>query len=255
MALENVTVADKAHVMYVGTEDHSAEAYMPFPLRLEVIHRTKRDDPATESVVQWYFVDAPGADAVKDYHDYVVKFERPVPGFVGFRVYWFGRAFSSVWLDQVKLLEEPLPSEAQQLNGVKLDGQLHVSHQQPLTLVCSGPYDWAYHLPDAIGGQCGMAPGTMSAAGLSSMPALPDTTAGFSKYDAVLLSEVELGSYTAKQRLLLSEFVKSGGGLVLLGGMLGYGKSQVHVSPLLMDMLPVVTKGRWDLRKAPAGGL
>lgn len=135
MELANVTVADQAHVMYVGTEGRSAEAYMPFPLRLEVIHRLKRDDPATESVAQWYFVDAPSADAVKDYHDYVVKFERPVPGFVGFRVYWYGRAFASVWLDQIKLLEEPLPSEAEQLKDVAPDGPMRINHQRPLTLV------------------------------------------------------------------------------------------------------------------------
>ena len=122
-------------------------------------------------------------------------------------------------------------------------------------LVCSGPFDWAYHLPQVIGGECELAPGTESAAGLSAMPALPDSAVGLSKYDVVVMSEVALGSYSPKQRLMLSEFVKSGGGMVTLGGMLGYGKSQVHVSPLLMEMLPVTTKGRWDLRKAPAGGL
>ncbi len=64
-----------------------------------------------------------------------------------------------------------------------------------------------------------------------------------------------LGDFSVKQRLLLAEFVKNGGGLVLLGGFSGYGKSRVHVSPLLMDLLPVTTRGLWDLRKAPGDGL
>lgn len=243
MKMADIAIAEKAHVLYAGTEGRGGEFYMPSPLRLEAIHRTRLDDPSTESVVQWYFVDAPSLDAVKDYHDYTIKFERPVSGFIGFRIYWFGRVFCSAWVDQVKVLEEPLPSEAEQLKSVKLDGKVTVNHQTPATLVCTGPFNWTYHIPDCIGGKCAMT------------GKLPDTVAELSKYDVVLISEVMLGNTTPTQRLLLSEFVKAGGGLVLLGGFSGYGKSRVHVSPLLMDLLPVNTRGMWDLHKAPNGGL
>ena len=83
---------DVAKVLYPGTESLAATFHMASPLRLEAIHRTKADDPATETLVQWYLVDAPSQAAVMDYHDYVIRFERPLPGFVGFKVYWFGRA-------------------------------------------------------------------------------------------------------------------------------------------------------------------
>ena len=93
---------DVAKVLYPGTESLAATFHMASPLRLEAVHRTKADDPATETVIQWYLVDAPSQSAVKDYHDYVIRFERPLPGFVGFKVYWFGRAYCSVWIDQVR---------------------------------------------------------------------------------------------------------------------------------------------------------
>ena len=256
MNMKDVHVKEKATVAYAGTENISAAAvmHMPSPLRLEVLYRAKRDDPSTEAVLQWYVIDAASVDAVLAYHDYVLKFTRPISGVVGYRIYLFGRAYCSVWVDQVSLRETTLPTEAEQLKAVKTDGPLLINHRQPTTLVWAGPYNWVYRIPDVIGGKCVMLHGTKDMAGIGSMPTLPDSAAELSKYDVIVASEVELGSLTPKQRLLLSQFVHSGGGLVLLGGFLGYGKSQVHVSPLLQEMLPVTTRGLWDLRKAPSGG-
>jgi hypothetical protein len=230
-----------AKVLYPGTENLAATFHMASPLRLEAVYRAKADDPTGESLIQWYLVDAPSQAAVKDYHDYIIRFERPPAGFVGFRVYWFGRAYCSVWIDQVRLLEEPLMSEAEQLKGVKVEG-LAVDHAASATLVWAGVYNWTYRIPDAIGGRC-----------VWGSP--PEIASALPKVDAMLFSEVVLGGMPPPERLLVSEFVKAGGGLVLLGGVCGYGKSQVHASPLLADLLPVTTKGLWDLRKAPAGGL
>ena len=231
---------DVAKVLYPGTESLAATFHMASPLRLEAVHRTWVDDASTETVLQWYLVDAPSQAAVKDYHDYVIRFERPLPGFVGFRVYWFGRAYCSVWVDRIRLLEEPLPSEAEALKDTKVEG-IKIDHAAPATLVWAGPYNWTYRIPEVIGGKC-------------ELGAPPDNAIAFSKFDALLFSEVVLGSLEPKKRRLVSEFVKSGGGLVLLGGVHGYGKSHVHVSPLLADLLPVTTTGLWDLRQGPPGG-
>ncbi len=154
MRMGEVAVTKEAHAIYVGTEGQAAAFFMPNAVRLEAIYRAKRDDPATESVLQWYFINAPDLDSVKDYHDYVIRFERPLPGFVGFRAYWYGRAFCSVWVDQVRLQEEPLPAEADELKTTTLDGQVTVRHDHPCTLVYSGPYNWTYHIPDCLGGKC-----------------------------------------------------------------------------------------------------
>ena len=230
-----------AKVIYPGTENLATTFHMASPLRLESVHRTKIDDPSTESVVQWYLVDAPSQAAVQDYHDYVIRFERPLPGFVGFRVYWFGRAYCSAWIDRVRLLEEPLPSEAEQLKSAPIPS-LEIDHKAPTTLVWAGVYNWTYHIPEVIGGNCILA-------------SPPDSAAALPKVDAMLFSEVMLGDLSPKKRLLVSEFVRQGGGLVLLGGVCGYGKSHVHQSPLLKDLLPVETTGLWDLRKASPGGM
>ena len=125
---------DVAKVLYPGTESLAATFHMASPLRLEAVHRAKADDPATETVVQWYLVDAPSQAAVKDYHDYVIRFERPLPGFVGFKIYWFGRAYCSVWVDQVRLLEEPLLSEVEALKDRTVEG-IKIDHAVPATLV------------------------------------------------------------------------------------------------------------------------
>ena len=240
MDLSVVPDTDVAKVLYPGTESLAATFHMASPLRLEAVHRTKVDDPATETVIQWYLVDAPSQSAVKDYHDYVIRFERPLPGFVGFKVYWFGRAYCSVWIDQVRLREEPLLSEAEALKDIKVEG-IKIDHAVPATLVWAGPYNWTYRIPEVVGGKC-------------ELGAPPDNANAISKYDAMLFSEVVMGDLEPKKRQLVAEFVKAGGRLVLLGGVHGYGKSHVHVSPLLADLLPVATTGLWDLRQAPPGG-
>jgi len=44
---------DVAKVLYPGTESLAATFHMASPLRLEAVHRTKADDPATETVVTY----------------------------------------------------------------------------------------------------------------------------------------------------------------------------------------------------------
>ena len=119
---------------------------------------------------------------------------------------------------------------------------MKIDHAAPATLVWAGPYNWTYHIPEIVGGKCELG-----------MP--PDSAGAISRFDAMLFSEVVMGDLEPKKRQLVTEFVKSGGGLVLLGGVHGYGKSHVHVSPLLSDLLPVTTTGLWDLRRSAAGRL
>ena len=137
--------ADVAKVLYPGTESLAATFHMASPLRLEAVHRTRVDEPSTETVLQWYLVDAPSQASVRNYHDYLIRFERPLPDFVGFKIYWFGRAYCSVWVDQIRLLEEPLPSEAAALKDTQAES-IKVDHTTPATLVWAGPYNWTYRI-------------------------------------------------------------------------------------------------------------
>ena len=233
--MKSVKLTYEDKVLYPGTEFQGASFMLAPPLRLEVVHRSNPDDPATESTLQWYYVKLNPED-YKDYRDYVIKFDQPVPGVVGYKVYWFGRAFCSAWLDGVKLRETPLPSEAEQLKGVTIP-PITVAQSRPGTLVWNGVFDWTYRIPEVIGGRCDRG------------KPLPER---FSSFDAVIA--IALNGLAPRERLALSEFVKAGGGLVTMGGPQAYGKSHIHTSPLLQGLLPVVTKGLWDLKKAPGGG-
>lgn len=228
--------------LYIGTEDKAASSIMGWPLRLEAVHRRDINDAGTESVVQWHFAKIPSPAAVKDYHDYVISFQHVPTGHVAFRVYWYGRAFCSVWIDKISLREQNLPSEAQQLAANAQPATAAISHQRPLTRVWPGMYHWTYRIPDLIGGACETG---RPVDGVKQTP----------QYDVMFIGDNVLTSLSLTERKALAEFVKGGGGLVLLGGVYSYGKSSVHTSPILMDLLPVETMGLWDLRQAPKGGL
>ncbi|MHB9133739.1 MAG: hypothetical protein ACYDBB_21965 [Armatimonadota bacterium] len=241
MDVHVVSPSDTAMPIYVGTEDKSASTRFGWPLRLEAIYRPDAGDAAHQSVIYWAMVNITDPKKVAEYQDYVIHVDRPPQGVIGFRAYWYGRAFSSIWIDAVKVRELPLPSEAEQLKGVKDPGALTVTHDKPHTLVVKGTYAWTYRLPELVGGPCDAA------------WAFPKEARELTKYDLVVFANVNLSTLEPAQRLLLSAFVQGGGAVLLLGGPDAYGKSWVHTSPLLTNLLPVQTSGLWDIKKAEGG--
>ncbi len=228
--------------IYLGTEDKAASSRMGWPLRLEAVYRPTPDDAAHECVLHWRFARLDDLKQAATYHDYVISVERPPVGVLGFRAYWYGRAFASTWVDQIAMRETPLPTEAEQLRGLP-EPDFTIHHGAPRTLVVNGVYGWTYQTPELVGGACELT------------WRFPTDAKALLPYDAILLVDVNLGDLTLAQRLLLATFVKRGGGLVLLGGPYAYGKSAVHASPLLQELLPVETAGLWDIAKAPGRGL
>jgi uncharacterized membrane protein len=232
--------------IYLGTEDKAASTRFGWPLRLEAVYRKSDVDKGEPTVLSWAFVKITDPKKVASYNDYVIRFERPPTGLLGFRVYWYGRAFCSAWIESVKIREMPLPSEAKQIESAPPPPKLAIDHAKPRTLVVMDVYHWTYRLPEIVGGAC------------DATYSFPRSAVELAKYDAVVLANVNLGRLDIGQRLLLREFVKDGGAVLILGGPYSYGKSRVHTSPLLQELLPVRTSGLWDIRKAdlilaPAG--
>ncbi len=236
-----VSPADTPMPIYVGTEDKAASSRFGWPLRLEAVYKGSEKEAAV-SVIHWRFARISDVQQAGQYHDYVITVDTPPPGVVGFRAYWYGRAFASVWIDSVQVRALPAVTETEALKDVPAPA-FTIDHAHPKTLVVNGVYQWTYRVPELIGGPC------------EAVWQFPADAAGLAGYDALVLADVNLGDLKPAQRLLLAGFVKAGGGLLVLGGPYAYGKSAVHVSPLLQELLPVRTAGLWDIRKAQGGSL
>ncbi len=231
-------------------------SHRSWSVRLELVHRPTPQDAAHESVIKWAVIQMDGElKNYTQYHDYLIASERPMPGYLGVKAYWYGRGFCSTWIDTVHVKATPLPSESELLQNTPAP-TLTINHQQPRTLAVLGVYHWTYRLPELIGGPCDvvwLADDLVKAK--SGAKLFPTDAAELAKYDTIVFVDSNLLALTPQQRQLLAAYLQAGGGALFLGGPYGFGKSTVHISPLLMDLLPVKTLGLWDMRKAPGRGL
>jgi len=77
----------------------------------------------------------------------------------------------------------------------------------------------------------------------SGVEGLPDTSAGYSGYSAVVMDNVSALYITESQQAELHAFVSGGGGLLVVGGDSSLGRGEYYATPL-EDMLPVTTDTR-----------
>jgi uncharacterized membrane protein len=80
--------------------------------------------------------------------------------------------------------------------------------------------------------------------------AFPKTREELFKFDVIALIDVDAHALGAHRRQMLADYVRAGGGLLVCGGPLAFGKGR-YAGTELEDVLPVVTKGPWDW-KLPA---
>jgi uncharacterized membrane protein len=86
-------------------------------------------------------------------------------------------------------------------------------------------------------------------------PGFPDTSEALADLDLIVLSDASPRALTAPARLLLREWVRQGGGGVLLtGGMNAFGKGNSD-GTVFEEMLPVELAGNNDLKIAKDGKL
>jgi len=78
-------------------------------------------------------------------------------------------------------------------------------------------------------------------------PPFPSEPDGVLPFDVVLMVNVGERFLSIKERVLLREYVRAGGGLLVCGGNLSLGKGG-RVGTALQEMLPVEPENRWGLR-------
>jgi uncharacterized membrane protein len=97
----------------------------------------------------------------------------------------------------------------------------------------------------------------------ASLNNFPTTYEEMVKRRVYVLADVPTGAFSAAQRAMLEDFVKAGGGLVVLGGPYSFGPGEYASSDVFARLLPVVLNGRYDVvkcappvvLKAPANSL
>ena len=81
---------------------------------------------------------------------------------------------------------------------------------------------------------------------------MPETWEDFYRRDIFILANIGMGALSAEQRYRLREWLRNGGGLIILGGKAAYGGSGLKGS-FLDDVLPVeVSENRFDIAKNAA---
>jgi len=77
----------------------------------------------------------------------------------------------------------------------------------------------------------------------------PGTLAGLSRYDTVVLINVDASWLPLQQRIAMRDFVKAGGGLLVLGGNYSLGQGQ-FAGTFLEDILPITVAEAKDVQPA-----
>ncbi|HEY3396629.1 MAG TPA: glutamine amidotransferase [Armatimonadota bacterium] len=80
---------------------------------------------------------------------------------------------------------------------------------------------------------------------------MPISDAELFRYDVVVLADADALALRRYGCEMLRDYVMQGGGLLVLGGLNSLGKGGMESTPL-EELLPVATKGAWDMR--PAAG-
>lgn len=107
-------------------------------------------------------------------------------------------------------------------------------------LVVAGPLHQRWRVADALHlAGTGIAPVHVAGRRSQTFPGFPATAEELFTHRLIVLCGIEVQSLTIAQRHLLSEFVRRGGGLALLGGHRAYDRGGIQHS-LLAAALPVV---------------
>ncbi len=219
--------------------------------------------------------------AAKQYQEFVYPFviKTPVLNICTIRKYAGPRA----WIDRITVVRKRLYTELEQLAFAKFerpenpqliphDGLrvwfvkgLYYQHYKIHTLLqqLGAAVDYAY----VIRGQRGSAlagmpledkpPAKKAQAtpdeekdDLAPLPAGPYDTV--LRRDLIVLCDADVECLTVPQRAMIQDFVKAGGGLLVVGGPFAFGRGGMGNSELLAPLLPVTTAGDYDLQPLPA---
>jgi uncharacterized membrane protein len=124
------------------------------------------------------------------------------------------------------------------------------------TLFIAGPWAYAWRIDEAARKQWG--PGSVRQGGYiwkywagNFLTYFPSTLEELLSFDVVVLADLPQDPFTEDKRKMLADYVKNGGGMLVLGGMYSGGSGKWQGSPL-EPLLPVEMDGVFDLK--PSGG-
>ena len=253
--------------------------------RLKVEDNTKHDqafDLGVENGGVWEHPRCTDFTEAGKYQEFVYQFtiKLPVLNICTVRKYAGKRA----WIDRITVTQKRLYTEAEQLTFAKFvrpENPTLVPHEGTRVWFAKGLYYKLYHLQEVldarkaavsyayiIRGQRGSALAGFPLEGKPLGPKAPLADPDEEKadlrppppgpyeqvmsYDLIVLCDIDLEAFTVPQRAMIQDFVRAGGGLLVVGGPFAFGRGGMEHSTLLEPLLPVTTTGEFDLQPLPA---
>jgi len=241
-----------------GIMAHSPYFRNPKPGLYRAVLRCKVADPAKKDMAGFMDVTSERASArallnlypadftaADTYQEFSVDFILRTPGYWLFRVYTQGN--QTFTADTVKIFPLKLLDDRQLLDIYPgSDGtvpeDIRPRKGSPFSgLLVAGPmYDY-WRVVDAFHLAGYNAKLTTVWAHTQTFPAFPQTAEELFKFNVIYLCDVDVGCLTLRQKRMLVEYVRRGGGLVLLGGHRAFDRGRMAES-LLDEVLPLASQ-------------
>jgi len=192
------------------------------------------------------------------YEDFTFDFVKRTSGWITFRVMTPGKD-AEFWLDHVRVVQLRRFSDPELLvwyPGIGgFLGPNPTLERGPIRriLLVKGLFGEMFRVEEAgkqwQGCELSIAPYAVGQGG-PQIRGYPLLWTDLRKFDAIVFANASLEALGAEQRFQLREFIRVGGGLVLLGGKAAYGSGGIQGS-FLDEVLPVqVASDRFDLQPA-----
>ncbi len=193
--------------------------------------------------------------AAGKYEEFTTYFQHSDVGFREVRFLHHGGP-TEIWYDRVtvELVRPWTEAElaAHYAGLAKPAGLTRAKHDLTRVLMVRGLYNRLYHLDEALASvpQLSMSTAYTSYGGQAGL-----VIKGFSwdwpelwNQDVIILNNVETKGLSYGQVLMLREWVKEGGGLLILGGLVTLGQDN-NMARGWPEFLPIILGGPWEIRK------
>jgi hypothetical protein len=193
--------------------------------------------------------------APKKYQDFTVYFQHSDVGFEEARFLHHGGS-TEIWFDSVTVdLVRPWTDAelaAHYAGLAQPAGLTRTPHDTTETLMVRGLFNRLYHVDEALAGvpKLNLNTAYTSYGGQNGLviKGIDWDWAPLWQQDVIILNNVETKGLSYGQMLMLREWVKQGGGLLILGGNLTLGQDN-NMTRGWPEFLPVTLSGPWEIRQ------